>query len=174
MLGASEYLTKPIDRNRLASVLARYRPSGPTDVVLIVEDDAPTREVIRRSLQRQGWTVAEAENGKIGLDRVSQQQPGLILLDLMMPEMDGFEFLDELRRHPSWQAIPVVVLTSKDLTPDERKTLSGKVERILQKGAYSREALLGEVRKIVAQCAGKPKQFKNEVAPAMVSPPQKV
>ena len=174
MLGASEYLTKPIDRNRLASVLERYRPSGPTDVVLIVEDDAPTREVIRRSLQRQGWTVAEAENGKIGLERVSQQQPGLILLDLMMPEMDGFEFLDELRRHPSWQAIPVVVLTSKDLTPDERKTLSGKVERILQKGAYSREALLGEVRKIVAQCAGKPKQFKNEVAPAMVSPPQKV
>ncbi len=169
MLGASEYLTKPIDRNRLASVLERYRPSGPTDVVLIVEDDAPTREVIRRSLQRQGWTVAEAENGKIGLDRVSQQQPGLILLDLMMPEMGGFEFLDELRRHPSWQAIPVVVLTSKDLTPDERKTLSGKVERILQKGAYSREALLGEVRKIVAQCAGKPNQLKIEVAlPAKV------
>ena len=158
MLGASEYLTKPIDRERLTSVLQRYRPTGPTDVVLIVEDDAPTRDVMRRSLQRQGWAVAEAENGKVGLERVSQQQPGLILLDLMMPEMDGFEFLDELRRHPSWQAIPVVVLTSKDLTPDERTTLSGKVERILQKGAYSREVLLAEVRKIVAQCAGKPNQ----------------
>ena len=156
LLGASEYLTKPIDRDRLTSVLQRYKPSGPADVVLIVEDDAPTREVMRRSLQRQGWAVAEAENGKVGLERVSQRQPGLILLDLMMPEMDGFEFLDELRRHPSWQAIPVVVLTSKDLTPDERTTLSGKVERILQKGAYSREALLVEVRKIVAQCAGKP------------------
>ncbi len=82
--------------------------------------------------------------------------PALILLDLMMPTMDGFEFLVELRRVEAWQSIPVVVLTSKDLTPGERDMLRGTVERVLQKGAYSRHALLKEVRKIVAQCARKP------------------
>jgi DNA-binding response OmpR family regulator len=81
--------------------------------------------------------------------------PSLILLDLMMPEMDGFEFLSELRRNPAWQEIPVVVLTSKDLTPEERGMLSGKVERILQKGEYSRQALLAEVKKIVAACTAR-------------------
>ena len=106
LLGASEYLTKPVDRDRLTSVLRKYRPTSDADVVLVVEDDAPTREVLRRSLERQGWAVSEAENGKIGLERVSERKPGLILLDLMMPEMDGFEFLDELRRHPTWQSIP--------------------------------------------------------------------
>jgi CheY-like chemotaxis protein len=156
LLGASEYLTKPVDRERLAAVLRRYQPTKAADVVLIVEDDAPTRDVLHRSLEKQGWQVAEAENGRVGLSRVAEHTPGLVLLDLMMPEMDGFEFLSELRQNPSWQSIPVVVLTSKDLTPDERTALSGQVERILQKGAYSREALLAEVRKIVSECARKP------------------
>jgi CheY-like chemotaxis protein len=97
--------------------------------------------------------VDEAPNGRVALERVAANRPELILLDLMMPEMDGFEFLAELRRHEKWQAIPVVVLTAKDLTPAERQRLSGSVERVLQKGAYSREALVGEVRKVVASCA---------------------
>jgi PAS domain S-box-containing protein len=153
VLGASEYLTKPIDRDRLAGVLRKYRPQEAGGGVLIVDDDEPTRQVIRRTLTRQGWQVVEAENGRVALDRLAERVPGLILLDLMMPEMDGFEFLSELRRNESWSAIPVVVLTSKDLAPDERAMLTGKVERILQKGEYSRDALLREVRKIVAQCA---------------------
>ena len=156
LLGAAEYLPKPVDRERLATILQRYRPVDGARNVLVVEDDVPTREVLRRSLQKQGWVVTEAENGRIGLEHLKEQPPALILLDLMMPVMDGFEFLSELRQNRSWDAVPVVVLTSKDLTPDERAALSGKVERILQKGAYSREALLAEVRKIVAQCARKP------------------
>jgi PAS domain S-box-containing protein len=155
VLGASEYLTKPIDRERLTAVLSKYRPVRDGDVVLLVEDDPATREVLHRTLARQNWAVAEAENGRVALQRLSQQKPALILLDLMMPEMDGFEFLEQLRADEAWRMIPVVVLTSKDLTPQERDRLSGKVERILQKGAYSREALLREVRKIVAQCAVK-------------------
>ena len=153
MLGASEYLTKPIDRNRLLSVLDRYKPKGTDDGVLIVEDDEPTRQVLRRTMAKQGWAVTEASNGQVGLDRLRRHTPSLILLDLMMPEMDGFEFLAELRHHEQWQQIPVVVLTSKDLTPEERGLLSGKVERILQKGMYSREALLKEVKKIVDDCS---------------------
>ena len=156
LLGAAEYLPKPVDRQRLAAILQRYRPIDGARDVLVVEDDAPTRDVLRRSLLKQGWSVTEAENGKAGIDYVRQKAPALILLDLMMPVMDGFEFLSELRQDRKWDSIPVVVLTSKDLTPDERAALSGKVERILQKGAYSREALLAEVRKIVAACARKP------------------
>jgi PAS domain S-box-containing protein len=150
LLGASEYLTKPIDRDRLTSIVQKYRPTGAREV-LVVEDDPATREVLRRTLERHGWAVSEAGNGKAALERVSENTPGLILLDLMMPEMDGFEFLAELRQHDKWQHVPVVVLTSKDLTYEERAILSGKVERILQKGNYTRANLLREVRKIVEQ-----------------------
>jgi CheY-like chemotaxis protein len=157
LLGASEYLTKPIDRDRLGSLIRRYRPVAGACEVLVIEDDEPTRQVIRRTLAKQGWTVAEAENGRSALDQMKRlPPPALILLDLMMPEMDGFEFLSELRKNEVWDGIPVVVLTAKDLTPQERAMLSGNVERILQKGAYTREALLQEVRKIVTQCAPKP------------------
>ena len=155
LLGASEYLTKPIDRSRLLAVMDKYKPTDNSDGVLIVEDDEPTRQVLRRTMEKQKWVVTEANNGHVGLDRLKQRTPSLILLDLMMPEMDGFEFLAELRHQPQYQHIPVVVLTSKDLTAEERSLLSGKVERILQKGQYSRDALLKEVKKIVDDCATK-------------------
>ena len=155
MLGASEYLTKPIDRDRLTAVLKRYTPTDAARGVLVVEDDEPSRQVLSRTLAKRGWEVTEASNGRIALDRVRESIPNLILLDLMMPEMDGFEFLAELRHEVKWQDIPVVVLTSKDLTPEERALLSGKVERILQKGEYTRHALLREVRKIVEDCTAK-------------------
>jgi PAS domain S-box-containing protein len=156
LLGAAEYLTKPIERDRLTSVVKKYSPRGSASQVLIAEDDEATRQVLRRTLSKQGWKVAEAENGRVALERMTEQTPELILLDLMMPEMDGFEFLAELLQHPQWQSIPVVVLTSKDLTAEERNRLTGKVERVLQKGAYSRDALLREVKKVVAQCAARP------------------
>jgi PAS domain S-box-containing protein len=150
MLGAAEYLTKPIDRDRLVDVLEKYHATDAGAQLLIVEDDEPTRSVIRRALAKHGWTVAEAENGRAGLEQLARSTPSLILLDLMMPEMDGFEFLEELRKRDEWQAIPIVVLTSKDLTLEERRRLSGNVEKVLQKGAFTREALLREVRKVVA------------------------
>ncbi len=155
VLGASEYLTKPIDRDRLADVIDKYRPKDPGRIVLVVDDDSATRQVLRRTLIRQGWSVVEAENGRVALERVATQKPSLIMLDMMMPEMDGFAFLAALRKDAASAATPVVVLTSKDLTPDERAQLTGNVQRIMQKGAYSREALLNEVKSIVALCAKK-------------------
>ena len=146
-LGAADYLTKPIDRDRLLAVLARHRRDRP---VLVVEDDADTRELLRRLLERAGFSVVEAETGRVALDRVRAQPPGLILLDLMMPEMDGFEFLAELRRQTGGRGIPVVVVTAKDLTPADHERLNGQVQRILQKGAYTREDLLAELRELVA------------------------
>jgi PAS domain S-box-containing protein len=155
VLGASEYLTKPIDRDRLGALVQKYHVVGQPAEVLVVEDDEATRQVVRRTLTKQGWTVAEAENGGVALEQIARHKPVLILLDLMMPDMDGFAFLLELRKNEVWQSVPVVVLTSKDLTPEERRLLSGNVEKILQKGAYGREALLREVRRVVALYAGR-------------------
>jgi len=149
-LGASEYMTKPVDRERLVAILQKYRSDSLPCRVLVVEDEAMTREMLRRMLEKEGWAVSEAENGRAALERVAENPPGLILLDLMMPEMDGFQFMDELRKNKAWRSIPVVVVTAKDLTAEDRLRLNGYVEKILHKGAYSREALLAEVRDLVA------------------------
>ena len=148
-LGASEYLTKPIDRDRLLAVLDNYRVEEGKKRVLVVEDDLATREIIRRIIERDHWILDEAENGIIGLQQVSQNPPDLILLDLMMPEMDGFEFIEHLRQNPDWKSIPTVVLTAKELTAQDRQRLSGSVESIIQKGSYTGEELLKEVRNLI-------------------------
>ena len=151
-LGVTDYLTKPVDRARLTEVLRKYHRSERT--ALIVEDDHDTREILRRSLERDGWQVAEAENGRIGLDQVARAQPAVIILDLMMPEIDGFGFVEGLRAHPEWRNIPVVVLTAKQLTEEDHFRLNGSVERILQKSATGREELLAEVRAMLANQLG--------------------
>jgi PAS domain S-box-containing protein len=151
-LGASDYLTKPIDRDRLVGVLEKYRRDQSSGTVLVVEDDPATRQMLRRVLERERWTVAVAENGRVGLERVAEERPALILLDLMMPEMDGFEFVAELHKRTEWRAIPIIVVTAKDLTTEDRLRLRGYVEKILQKGAYSRTELLAEIRDLVATC----------------------
>jgi CheY-like chemotaxis protein len=105
--------------------------------------------MMRRMLEKEGWKVTEAENGRIALERMADNRPELILLDLMMPQMDGFAFVNELQQHKLWRSIPVVVLTAKDITPEDRLRLNGYVENILQKGAYSCEELLDQVRNLV-------------------------
>jgi signal transduction histidine kinase/CheY-like chemotaxis protein len=148
-LGAADYLTKPIDWDRLAAILQRYDCARPPCPLLIVEDDPIMREMLRRRLEKEDWTVIEAENGRVALERMAERQPDLILLDLMMPEMDGFQFLDEIRKRKDWHAIPVIVVTAKELSLEDRQRLNGSVEKILQKGAYSREELIREVRDLV-------------------------
>jgi len=148
-LGASEYLTKPIPRDRLALMLQKYRCARPPCPALVVEDDADTREMLRRVLEKEGWVVAEAAHGHMALERMAEQRPELILLDLMMPEMDGFEFLNEIHRHHSWQSIPVIVVTAKDLTAEDHQRLNGYVQQILQKRPHSQEEFLREVRDLV-------------------------
>jgi CheY-like chemotaxis protein len=116
-----------------------------------VEDDEPTREMLRRTLQKEGWQIREAANGRLGLEQLAQEIPGLILLDLMMPEMDGFSFMKELRLRPECACVPVIVITAKDLTEEDRRHLSGDVARILGKDTTSREELVSEVRQLLAQ-----------------------
>ncbi|MBC7806504.1 MAG: response regulator [Akkermansiaceae bacterium] len=156
-LGAADYLNKPIDRARLSAVLSKYRvrcgASGNDNPVpcqvLIVEDDEATREMMSALLTREGWSVQVAQNGRTAIERVMEQRPHLILLDLMMPEMDGFEFAFHLRQREEWRDIPVIVLTAKDITEADTLRLNGYVEKVLQKGTWSRDALLSEVRSLI-------------------------
>ncbi len=152
-LGATDYLTKPVDRQKLMNLLGKYRKimsdTANQGNILVIEDQDATRDLVRRTLSKEGWTVSEATNGRLALQEMVNTAPDLILLDLMMPEMDGFQFITEMRKNPEWQSIPVVVLTAKTLTVAERQHLSGYVERILQKGAYNRDTLLQEVRDLV-------------------------
>ncbi|MBE9182563.1 PAS domain S-box protein [Oculatella sp. LEGE 06141] len=157
-LGAADYLTKPVDYKRLTMLLNKYYPhpvdatASPTGRLLIVEDDTATREMFRRILEKEGWSVTEAANGRIGLDHLKTVQPNLILLDLMMPEMNGFQFINAVRQDPSWRSLPIIVITAMDLTLSDRLRLNGYVEQILQKEAYNREHLLQDVRDLVLSC----------------------
>jgi signal transduction histidine kinase/CheY-like chemotaxis protein len=148
-LGASDYLTKPIEKDKLLAVLKKYECDAETCDVLIVEDDPAIREMMKRLLQNNGWITVEAENGRVGLDKLQDSKPGIILLDLMMPEMDGFQFISEVAKNDSWRNIPIVVVTAMDLTDEDRQHLNGHVEKILQKGAYPRDVLLAEVSSLV-------------------------
>jgi PAS domain S-box-containing protein len=171
-LGASDYLTKPIDRSRLSSLLRKYRRDRDQDhdrptrgTALVAEHDAETRHLIRQLLEQEGWSVVEAGDGRAGLDRVAEARPDLIVLDLTMPGLDGFAFRAELRRHPDWRTIPVVILTSKDLTEDERRRLNGDVCKVLQAGACSRDELLEELRREVAERVGRVRGHPADAAP---------
>ncbi len=151
-LGAAEFMTKPIDREHLVSLMHRYAREGQAGSVLVVEDEDDTRELVQRTLVKAGWATAIATNGREALEHLAQRTspPDIILLDLMMPVMDGFQFLEALRSNPETRAIPVVVTTAKTLTANEREFLTGSVQELLQKGAFSAAALLERLRALDA------------------------
>ncbi|AHF90040.1 histidine kinase [Opitutaceae bacterium TAV5] len=145
-LGAADYLTKPVDRARLARILARHALPDRPRTALVIDDLPDNRAMLATLLSREGWQVVEAADGRAGLDAFAAGRPALILLDLMMPVMDGFEFLRELRSREDGRDVPVVVVTAKELTPEENNLLRACVENIVQKGAVSHEELLADIR----------------------------
>ena len=165
-LGASDYLTKPINRDRLTAVLRKHLPEQGSGNILVVEDDPITRDMMKHLLEKEGYAVTVANNGKLGMEQALATRPALVLLDLMMPEMDGFQFVEELRDHEELKATPVVVVTAKDLTNEDRLRLHGYVKLVLQKGSYSRDDLLTELRGLVAAHAGPARPAAPRPAPA--------
>jgi signal transduction histidine kinase/DNA-binding response OmpR family regulator len=153
-LGASEFLTKPVDRNQLVALLRKHaRGHTPSGRVLLVEDEPVSRQMLARLMQKEGWAVTEAENGRVALERLAAERPGLILLDLMMPVLDGFEFVNEMRKIEANRSIPIIVVTAMDLTPEDHRRLSGHVEAILRKGGRSANELLREISLVVGRRA---------------------
>jgi PAS domain S-box-containing protein len=147
-LGAADYITKPIAWDRLSAILNQHCPAS-SGTVLVVDDDPEAREVLWRMLEGTGWQVVEAEHGLQALEQVKQCRPAVILLDLMMPEMDGFEFVHELRRTEGCLGIPIIVLTAKEVTLEDRQELNGCVVKILQKGSINQDELFQEIQRQV-------------------------
>jgi CheY-like chemotaxis protein len=149
-LGAADYLMKPVDRARLVATLRNVCGSS-AGRVLLVDDDDVVRRTVRLALEPIGWQVSEAENGEVALQALAAARPDAIILDLMMPKMDGFEFVRQVRARADWRDIPVVVLTAKELTDEDRNRLNGGVERVIQKSERDEmlRQLTGELRKCV-------------------------
>jgi len=148
-LGAADYLVKPVDRTKLVETMASVCGST-SGRVLLIDDDKVDRRSVREALEPIGWTVDEAENGQVAVEALLGVRPDVIILDLMMPKMDGFEFLNELRGRTEWRDIPVVVITARDLNEEDRNRLNGGVERIIQ--TSDRDEMLGQLSREIAAC----------------------
>jgi signal transduction histidine kinase/CheY-like chemotaxis protein len=146
ILGATDYLIKPSERDELADAIKRCVRKDEGQPVLIIDDDVEVRRLVRYVLENEGWTTQEVTDGYLALMRVAERAPALIVLDLHMPRMDGFAFLDELNKKREWRAIPVVALTAAELSAAEQQRLHGKVDVIIEKGPHSTDKLLEHAR----------------------------
>jgi CheY-like chemotaxis protein len=155
-IGANDYLFKPIDRDVLITTIEKYRAEATLSIgkfasmdeplsVLVVEDDIHVASMLKRMLEKENCIVNEAQDGHEALEAISKNMPQLILLDLMMPNIDGFEFIHLLRLRHDIQSIPIVIITAKDLNDADYIRLSGSVQKILLKTKYSYVQLLQEI-----------------------------
>lgn len=143
--GVVDFLAKPIKWKTLNVILSKYKIISKSKHILVIDDDSATRIILRKMLVKDGWRVDEAENGKVAFDRIKKEKPELILLDLLMPVMDGFKFLKVIKAEHSLIDIPIIVITSKDLTADDYSYLTANVDRVIQKGDYTRKEIINRI-----------------------------
>ncbi|HPR64414.1 MAG TPA: response regulator [Thermoanaerobaculia bacterium] len=150
-LGADDYFLKPIEGESLVKRLTQLVPPESTRSarILLIDDDSAVHEMVEALLEPIGFRLDHAYNGKEGLELASQNPPSLIMLDLMMEGMDGFDVAAVLRNDPRTSYLPILVLTAKDLTEAERKRLHGKINGLLQKGSSGPQELISSVKHLV-------------------------
>lgn len=153
--GVAEFLPKPLDWDFFVAVLKKYKKTSREFSILIVEDDAINREALRRILGKDGWNVIEAFDGPSAFEKMGEKDelPGLILLDIVIPGINGFEVVQRLRQNPLWRAVPIIIISAKELTLEERGRLQGDVERIFKKGDVTCNELLQVIRTIASKGA---------------------
>jgi CheY-like chemotaxis protein len=144
-LGAAEYLVKPVDRDELLTALDRWTgTAGDGRTIVAIDDDARDLELVEAALAPHGWSVLRASNGEDGVELVRRERPSVVLLDLLMPGTDGFAVVERLRTDPDLADVPIVVLTSKDMTAEDRARLNGRISFLARKGTF-REAELARL-----------------------------
>jgi CheY-like chemotaxis protein len=148
-LGAVEYLVKPVSRQEVLAAIGRLAEGTGVRRILVVEDDETEASLLRRYLEEASYLVATAANGRQALATLRRQRVDLVTLDLMMPEMDGFSLLAEMRGDPAFRSLPVVVLTAHDLSMAEQERLRSGMALVIQKGPQRRELLLKELHRIL-------------------------
>jgi signal transduction histidine kinase/DNA-binding response OmpR family regulator len=142
--GATAFLPKPVERESLIGLLERASAPVPARV-LVVDDDEDALDLVVAMIEDSGYDIQTARNGREALDEIASARPDLIILDLMLPEMDGFEVVHRLSLNAEWRLIPVILLTARDLSHEERRALDIGASRIIQKGNFSRDELLAEI-----------------------------
>ena len=143
--GVVDFLSKPIAWKNLNIILSKYKTNSKNKHILVIDDDSTTRIILRKMLVKDGWRVDEAENGKVAIDQIKKEKPELILLDLLMPVMDGFKFLKVIKTEETFIDIPIIVITSKDLTADDYSFLTANVDKVIQKGDYTRKEIINRI-----------------------------
>ncbi|HEV2614781.1 MAG TPA: response regulator [Gammaproteobacteria bacterium] len=139
-----DYLEKPVDIKVLLEKIKNLTPEK-LPLVLVAEDDDLSRGLLVQAILRNGWKSTEASNGKEVITLLTAMKPDVILLDLMMPEMDGFQVIEEIQKHEKWRHIPIIVITAKDLTHDEKTLLNKYSKSLFLKSDYSPRNLIQSV-----------------------------
>lgn len=142
---AEEVFTKPVDVDRLSGAILRHAASGRAQSALIVDDSPDARGLLKRQLNSLGWTIHEAADGAEALEKCAAIRPGVVVLDLMMPNVDGFEFLTRLRATPDGKDTPVLVVTAMDLDPIQRQRLKQQAAAVVSKGSLRGNDLIAQV-----------------------------
>jgi CheY-like chemotaxis protein len=153
-LGAADYLVKPFDSESVLAVLNRLPvPNGNNTAVrlLVVDDDPQVADMVAQMLEERPYHIETASDGLSALNAITQQPPDIILLDLMMPNLDGFGVIEQLRQHPQHQKIPVIVLTAKTLSRDEANSLRQSVTQVMHKQGLKEEHLITELQQALRQ-----------------------
>jgi signal transduction histidine kinase/CheY-like chemotaxis protein len=154
-LGAAEYLVKPVDRDALLTAVSRcLERSGDGRTVVAIDDEALDLDLVEAALTPHGWSVARATNGEDGVELVRRERPSVVLLDLLMPGMDGFAVVERLRADPVVADVPIVVLTAKDMTAADRARLNGRISFLARKGTFREAELAALVSRLSAAGAG--------------------
>jgi CheY-like chemotaxis protein len=152
-LGAADYLLKPVDRDVLVRVIQRVVRKNAQDhrgrCVLVIDDDPVILELMDAVLRPEGFEILKAKDGRHGLKIARERNPALVVLDLLMPEMNGFEVVDEMHGSPETSAIPIVVLTNKSLSREEKDRLNGRITAIRQKSEFNRADFVAQVRSLL-------------------------
>jgi len=168
-LGASGYVVKPVDQRTLLAEMRRVSPSQQIRTVLAVDDDPMVLEHLENLLGESGFEVDRASGGREGIARVAADPPDLMILDLMMPEMDGFQVLDQIRSNPDTENLPVLILTAKELSVDDRARLKVSVDRVVSKGTLNQEELLKKIEAVLESLAPeRPSRRKGRVPLVLV------
>jgi CheY-like chemotaxis protein len=147
-MGAVGYLVKPIDKNQLMYILRNLESADATSCILVVDDSSEDMRLMKTTLQNEGFEVLEASDGVKGVAKAIQEHPDLIILDLLMPGMSGFDVVRALQQHPRARDIPIIICTVKELTAEDKEMLNSKVQSIVPKGEDAKIRLLEAVRRI--------------------------
>ena len=155
-LGADEYLVKPVRRHDLLTALSRAMPGQASGGrVLVIDDDPLVVRLVKNVLEDEGYEVLTATGREEGLGKARAEPPAIILLDLLMPGMDGFAMVEELRADPITAAIPIVILTAERLSDEEKERLNGRISYLAEKGDFDRDALVSLVDSLTRSGGGR-------------------